>query len=60
MTLGTSFNSYSFKIHLQNLSPKGSMYPYSIYLGLKRGSYIGTLGSRYIQYGYMEPLGVHG
>ena len=34
------------------------MYPYSIYLGLRRGSYIGTLGSKYILHGYMEPLGL--
>ena len=37
--------------------PKVSMYPYSIYLGLKGVSYIGTSGSKYILYGYMEPLG---
>ena len=33
------------------------MYPYSIILRPQRGSYIGTLGSKYILYGYMEPLG---
>ena len=40
------------------VEPKGSMYPYSIYLGLKGvRSYIGILGSKYILYRYMEPLG---
>ena len=33
------------------------MYPYSI-LRPYRGSYIGTLGSKYILYGHMEPLGL--
>ena len=38
--------------------PKGSMYPYSIYLGLKGfpNRYFTTLGSKCILYGYTEPL----
>ena len=33
------------------------MYPHSIYLGLKGVPNIGTLGSKYTLYGYMEPFG---
>ena len=34
-----------------------SMYSYSIYIGLKVTPYIGTLGAKYILFGYMDPLG---
>ena len=39
--------------------PKGSMWVYGIYLGLKLQSrYMGTnLGPKYIPYTYMDPLG---
>ena len=36
------------------------MYLYSIYLGLKRGSYIVALGPKYILCRYMDPLGLGG
>ena len=37
--------------------PLGSMYPDSIYFGLKVLPIIGTLGPKYILVGYMDPEG---
>ena len=35
--------------------PRGSMYPYGIYLGLERVFYTVALGPRYILHGRMDP-----